>query len=84
LLQCISERTFRFDVRFEKFVRHPCAVEEWRDGCALPQRLARSPATWSSLPRRSPGDRGRLHLESIYIPSSFLFLPVYYAQLLNR
>jgi hypothetical protein len=81
---CVSERTFRFDVRFEKFARRPYACQEWRDGCALPQRLTRSPAAWSTLSRRSLGDRGRLHLESIHIPISFLFLPVFFAQLLDR
>jgi hypothetical protein len=39
---------------------HPLShlLKDWRDGCALPQRLPRIPAAWSALSRRSLGDRG--------------------------
>jgi hypothetical protein len=37
----------------------PChLLKEWRDGCAVPQRLPRIPTAWSALSRKSLGGRG--------------------------
>src|SRR5712672_4865390 len=46
---------FLFAIR----ARPPChLLKEWRDGCAVPQRLPRIPTAWSALSRESLGGRG--------------------------
>lgn len=45
-----------WDFFFVSRVRSPLpSAREWRNGCALPQRLTRSAAAWSAIPRRHVG-----------------------------
>jgi hypothetical protein len=66
----VSEQIFHLGVFSSSSVR---PLKRWRDGCALPQRLARLPAAWSALSRRSLGDRERLlRLMGRVVHSNFL------------